>query len=116
MFTLRPYQEPIAKKVINYITNNPKKHPLIAMPTGSGKTVVLADIILKLLEKNNDYKILVLSHVKEILEQDAEAIEHHVDPNVGIYSAGLDQKEIKQITVASIQSAYNMASLFRDFD
>ena len=116
MYTLRPYQEPIAQKVIDYIAKNPNKHPLIAMPTGSGKTVVLADIILKLLEKNNDYKILVLSHVKEILEQDVEAIKNHVDPNVGVYSAGLDSKEIRQITVAGIQSAYSMASLFKDFN
>jgi len=116
MYTLRPYQEPIAQKVIDYIAKNPNKHPLIAMPTGSGKTVVLADIILKLLEKNNEYKILVLSHVKEILEQDVEAIKNHVDPNVGVYSAGLDSKEIRQITVAGIQSAYSMASLFKDFN
>lgn len=116
MYTLRPYQEPIAGKVLHYLKNNPTKHPLVAMPTGSGKTIVLADIIAKLLEKNNDYRVLVLSHVKEILEQDAKAIENHVYPNVGVYSAGLDRKEVRQITVASIQSIHKQVALFRGFN
>ena len=52
-------------------------------------------------------KILVLSHVKELLVQDAEKITQvwH-DAPVGIYSAGLGSKEINTITVAGIQSIW----------
>ena len=34
---LRPYQEKAVKAAIDYIRNNPGKHPVIGMPTGSGK-------------------------------------------------------------------------------
>lgn len=115
MFDLRPYQLPIADKVFNYIKNNPGKHPLVALPTGAGKTVVLAECIKEYVRRNTDGHVLVLSHVKEILQQNVEAIEDHLSCKVGIYSAGLDSKEIEQITVASIQSVYNKPELFQKF-
>lgn len=115
MFELRPYQLPIADKVFNYIKNNPGKHPLVALPTGAGKTVVLAEIIKEYLRRNTNGHVLVLSHVKEILQQNVEAIENHLSCKVGIYSAGLDSKEVEQITVASIQSVYNKPELFQEF-
>ena len=115
MFELRPYQLPICDRVFNYIKNNPGKHPLVALPTGAGKTVVLAEIIKESLRRNPNGHVLVLSHVKEILEQNVEAIESHISQKVGVYSAGLDSKEIEQVTVASIQSAYNKPELFQKF-
>ena len=83
MFELRPYQEPISDLVFTYMRNNPKNHPLVAMPTGSGKTVVLADIVLKALKKWPNTHILILSHVREILIQDQEAISNHTGIDVG---------------------------------
>jgi len=115
MFELRPYQTPIAGKVFKYIEDNPAKHPLVALPTGAGKTVVLAECIKEYLRRKPNGNVLVLSHVKEILQQNVEAIEDHLLFSVGVYSAGLDSKEIKQVTVASIQSAYSKPELFQDF-
>ena len=115
MFELRPYQKPIAEKVFTYMKNNPANHPLVAAPTGSGKTVILADIILKALERWPKTNILVLSHVREILEQDYESIKFHTGLDVGIYSVGLDKRERKQVTVAGIQSVYRKPDLFREY-
>jgi DNA repair protein RadD len=115
MFSLRPYQEPIADRVFSYMRNNKGKHPLVALPTGAGKTVVLSDIILKSVTKWPNAKILVLSHTKEILEQDYKSIKHHTELDVGLYSAGLNSRSIKNVTVAGIQSVHNKADLFQDF-
>ena len=57
MFELRPYQLPICDRVFNYIKNNPGKHPLVALPTGAGKTVVLAEIIKESLRRNPNGQI-----------------------------------------------------------
>lgn len=95
--------------------NNSGKHPLVALPTGSGKTVVLADIILKAIERWPQTHVLILSHVKEILEQDYDSIKFHTGMDVGLFSAGLNKRERKQVTVAGIQSVYRRAHLFKDF-
>lgn len=91
-----------------------KKNPLIVMPTGSGKTIVISEIVNSLY--NDGYSVLVLSHTQEIIEQDAEAIEEVVGHTVGIYSSGLGEKSIERITVAGIQSAYRSVDDFRHFD
>ena len=115
MFELRPYQEPVAERVFTYMKNNPGKHPLVGMPTGSGKTVVLADIISKAIERWPATKVLVLSHVREILVQDYDAIKHHTGIDVGLYSVGLKKREQKQVTVAGIQSVFRRAHQFMDY-
>jgi len=63
-------------------------------------------------------RVLVLTHVKELLEQ----LHHHikiVDPDmeVGLYSAGLKSKESGHpVTVAGIQSAVNNPDAFGHID
>jgi DNA repair protein RadD len=118
MFELRPYQAPIADKVFRYMLANPGKHPLVALPTGAGKTVVLSDCIRKAITKWPNTHVLVISHVKEILEQDYRSISRHLsDLNivVGLYSAGLGVRNVEQVTVAGIQSIYSKPELFRDY-
>lgn len=117
MFELRPYQKPIASTVFNYMRQHPNKHPLVALPTGSGKTVVMADIIHQSVTKWPRTKVLVLSHVKEILEQDYRAIKFHIPrfaDKIGVNSASIGKREFSQITVAGIQSVYRNGEKFRD--
>ena len=86
--------------------NNPLNHPLVALPTGSGKTVVLAVLISQAIKRWPDTHVLVLSHVQEILTQDYESITFHTGFDVGLYSSGLGKREQKQVTVAGIQSVF----------
>jgi len=116
MFELRPYQVPIADIVFRYMRNNPGKHPLVALPTGSGKTVVLADVIQKSITRWPGTKILILSHVKEILSQNYKAITTHTGLEVGINSAGMGLRQVSQVTVAGIQSVHRHSELFKDFN
>ena len=115
MINLRHYQKGCAPAVIDYINDNPDKHPLVALPTGSGKTYCIADLIKKYREQGKQ-KILVVSHVKEILEQNHESISKYLGEEVGLNSAGLGRREHKDITVAGIQSIYREHRRFKDHD
>ena len=112
----RHYQKAAVDSAIDYLSDSPNKNPLIAMPTGSGKSVVLSELIKTIIGLWGDVNILVLSHVKEILDQDEKAIRRHLNIDTGVYSSGLERKEIKQVTVAGVQSACKNTDLFSHFD
>ena len=105
---LRHYQKGCAPAVIKYIKANKDKHPLVGMPTGSGKTYCIADLIKQLREMWK-VDVLVLSHVKEILEQNHASLTEYLKQPIGLNSAGLGRRERKQITVAGIQSIYRQS-------
>jgi len=114
MIKLRPYQAESTPKIISYIKSNPGKHPVVAYPTGSGKSYCIADLIQYCVSKWG-VKVLVLSHVKEILEQNYEAIERYTGYSIGINSAMLSRREVMDVTVAGIQSVYKSPDLFKEF-
>lgn len=81
-------------------------HGLVVMPTGSGKSVVIAEIVRQALAANPESRILCLTHVKELVQQNA-AKAHALGVPTGIYSAGLRLKQLDQpFTMASVQSVY----------
>lgn len=108
---LRDYQQRAIDQLYSWFQNHPVGDPCIEMPTGAGKSHVIAALCKDALQSWPETRILILSHVKELLEQDAEKIRHHW-PNapMGIYSAGLKQKMLGEpITVAGIQSVRTKA-------
>lgn len=86
-----------------------KGNPLILMPTGSGKSPVLGMLVKDILTKYPRQRILVLTHVKELVEQDAKAIlRHWPHAPLTVYSASVGKKDHSGgIVVASIQSIAN---------
>lgn len=79
------------------------------LPTGAGKTVVLGELCRRINKLYPKEKILILSHVQEIVQQDYDALVQYLPfGTVGIYSAGLGSRNIAQYTVASIQSVYKL--------
>jgi len=89
-------------------------HPVAALPTASGKSIILVKLCEKFLSEN-DKDILILSHTKEILKQDYAALKNYDFKDVGIYSAGLNRREFKnKIVVAGIQSIYRKPELFKN--
>jgi len=117
MITLRKYQQEAINSVFNYFYQGNKGNPLVVAPTGSGKSIIIGGFCKQVMEQWGEQRILVVSHVKEILEQDYEKIKEmcpRVD--IGLYSAGLGKKHIGKITVAGIQSIYNKPELFDSFD
>ena len=98
-FQLRDYQQEAVSATIKHFRKS-NESAVIVLPTGSGKSLVIAE--LARLAKR---KILVLTHVKELVEQNHQKFESY-GLTAGIYSAGLNKKENQhQVTFASIQSA-----------
>lgn len=116
MIKLRPYQESVAPAVFKYMEENEDKNPCVAIPTGGGKTYIAADIIKHALIEWPKIEIVVLSHVKEILEQNHAALTRYLNIDIGLWSSGLSSNSQKQVTVAGIQTVYNKIDFFRDYD
>ena len=103
---LRDYQVKAIRDTYKWLYEH-KGNPCIVAPTGSGKAHIIAGFCEDILRRNKNAKILVLSHVKELLVQDAEKIRlAWPQAPLAIYSAGLGTKEISSITVAGIQSIW----------
>jgi len=101
---LRPYQEQAHAAVWNHLH---MRACLASLPTGSGKSHVIASLCHRALKEYPTTNILVIAHVKELLAQNAEKIQEHwpLAP-IGLYCAGLRQRKVAPITVASIQSIH----------
>jgi DNA repair protein RadD len=98
-FQLRDYQQEAVTATLEHFRKS-NDSAVIVLPTGSGKSLVIAE--LARLAKR---KILILTHVKELVEQNHQKYESY-GLTAGIYSAGLKKKENQyQVTFASIQSA-----------
>lgn len=102
---LRPYQQRTIDSLYEWFRHN-GGHPCLVLPTGSGKSHIIAELCRDVIQSWPDQKILVLTHVKELIEQDAEKIlMAWPTAPLGIFSAGIGRKELgNPITVASIQS------------
>ncbi|AXT30839.1 DEAD/DEAH box helicase [Pseudoalteromonas tunicata] len=106
MYTLRHYQQEAVQNTLSHFRKT-SDAAVIVLPTGAGKSLVIAE--LARLAKR---KILVLAHVKELVEQNCEKYQSY-GLKASIFSAGLKQKSLKeQVTFGSVQSlGANLAQL-----
>lgn len=111
--SLRPYQsEAISAVLLAHVRG--VQRPLIALPTGSGKTVVFAH-----LASMRGGRTLILAHRDELIQQAAEKL-MLVDPRleIGIVKASQDEHDCP-VVVASVQTLSRPKRLDRlipDFD
>ena len=89
-------------------------NPLAAVPTGAGKTHMISLLIEKHSAAYPDRKIIVLSHVREILKQNHKSLTKYLGRDIALNSAMLDRREVGHITVAGIQSVYKKPEVFGD--
>lgn len=109
--TLRPYQKEAIDKILWAKEKNLPGNDLVVLPTGAGKSIVIAEIVHKLNEP-----VLILQPTKEILEQNYDKLIRYVpESEVGIYSASMNEKTIKRYTFATIGSIYKKSELFKRF-
>ena len=103
---LRPYQQHVLNQLYEWFRAGNKGNPCIVMPTGSGKSHIIASLCKDALTQWPETRILMLTHVKELIEQNAEKMRlHWPDAPLGIYSSGLGIKMLGEpITFAGIQS------------
>lgn len=108
---LRDYQIEATHAVYNWFAKNKEGNPLVVLPTASGKSVCIAELIRSAISMSSTQRFLVLTHAKELIQQNHDKLKA-LYPNApaGIYSAGIGIKEPKrQIVFAGIQSVRNKA-------
>ena len=107
-FKLRPYQQDAVDATLKHFRKSAES-AVIVLPTGAGKSLVIAELV-RLARR----KILVLTHVKELVEQNHAKYESY--GLVGsVFSAGLNRKDNHhQVTFASVQSAAANLEQFKD--
>ncbi len=113
---LRPYQQDAINAVYEHLRNH-DDNPCVVIPTAGGKTPVMSTICKDAVTRW-DGRVLILAHVKELLEQAAEKL-RAVCPEVkfGIYSAGLKRRDTEApVIIAGIQSVYRRACDLGPFD
>lgn len=115
---LRPYQTEAVNAAYNHLRNR-DDNPCIAIPTAGGKTPVMASICRDTVLQWQG-RILILAHVKELLEQAVEKL-HLMAPelwrHIGVYSAGLKSRDTEHsIIVAGVQSVYQRACELGSFN
>ena len=113
---LRDYQQAAVDAVYDHLRSR-DDNPCVVLPTGAGKSLVIGKIAADAVNLWNG-RVLVLAHVKELLEQNAEKIRKLCpDLPVGIYSAGLGRRDTNTpVLVAGIQSIYKRACELDPFD
>ena len=106
----RWYQSEANQAAWQYISDG-RGNPLIVLPTGAGKSIVIALLIRQAVEWGQ--RVLVVAHRKELLQQNADKIQRLTGLKVGINSAGLNERDIDSTVIcAGIQSVYRDAAEF----
>ena len=114
---LREYQQRAIDQLYDWLRAH-DGNPCLVLPTGAGKSHIVATLCKEGLQNWPDTRILVLSHVKEILEQNAAKMrEHWPGAPLGIYSASIGKRQLGEpITFAGIQSVREKAHLLGHVD
>ena len=107
--TLRPYQQEALDAIYHHLRHR-DDNPCAVLATGAGKTPLLAKICQDAVEAWGG-RVLVLAHVKELLEQAAKHLASYLPVNmVGLHSAGLGRRDTEHpVIVAGIQSVFEKA-------
>lgn len=110
MLTLRPYQQAAIAAIYKYYCEK-SGNCCVVIPTAGGKSLVMAAFIEGVLKAWPDQRILIVTHVRELIAQNhAEMIGLWPEAPAGIYSAGLGKREARaQILFAGIQSIHRRA-------
>ena len=117
MYKPRYYQEDAVNSLYDYFASK-DGNPLLALPTGTGKSHIIADFIKSIYRKYPTQRLMMLTHVKELIEQNFEKlITSWPTAPAGIYSSGLKRRDTKQkIIFAGIQSVAKRAVEFNRID
>jgi DNA repair protein RadD len=116
MFTLRNYQQEAIDALHEHVCTK-QTNPCVVLPTGSGKSVVMAAMIKQWQQDAPWLRGCVLAHRKELVVQNAGKLEAMLGESVGVFAAGLDRRDYDaQILFASIDSVYKRSGEFQPFD
>lgn len=107
-YELRDYQETAADAVTADLTA--KNRALLVLATGLGKTVVGGEVIRRHLANDSTARILVVAHMKELVEQLERALWRHLDKSVPtqVLTGDTNPTEFEGVTVATVDSVLGL--------
>lgn len=121
---LREYQSEAIDSLFNYFDNKGgtdsktglpvSANPLVALPCGTGKSVILAYFIKRALEHYPSTRIIMATHIKTLIKQNHKKIKEAwpIAP-VGLYSAGLKKRDnLQPIIYGGIRSMAGKYPMF----
>ncbi len=107
IYTLRPYQQDASDASVDYLTDGGISNGIVVLPTGSGKSLVIADVANRL-----DAHAVIFNPSREILEQNLAKLESYgIDP--AVFSASFGRREVGEITLATIGSVRKCPGAFK---
>lgn len=110
MLTPRWYQSESNDAVFSFFANNPTGNPVVGMPTASGKSLAIAELIRIIFAHWPSQRIILATHVKELIEQNVEAMrEQWPNAPIGINSDGLGERSTNHPIIVG-----GVASMFRN--
>ena len=96
---LRDYQLAICERVKEAFEAH--RSVMMQMPTGTGKTVVLAELVKQYLNRDADCSVLIVAHRIELIDQIGEHLRGY-GIGYGVIAGGRKTKEAEPVMVASI--------------
>lgn len=101
---LRKYQQEAAAKAIQAIYN--EDHAALQLATGTGKSLIIAEVVRHFSQLKR--RVWVLSHIQQIIQQNANTYKKYANTDYGIICAGMSRKDLFHCaTFATIQSISN---------
>lgn len=118
MLKPRDYQEWAVNALWDWMRKNPGKNPYLRMPTGVGKSVVIAWAVQWAMKTFPTTRVMMLTSSQDLIEQNYDKLlKAWENAPVGIYSAGLKKRESNfPIIYAGIGSVVNKEHLFGHID
>lgn len=110
---LRDYQQEAVTATIAYFREK-EGNPVVAMPTGTGKSLVIAGTVAETTRMYPATRSLILTHVKELIGQNAKQLARYwPQAPMGVYSAGLNQRDtVMPIIFGGCASVKNCVAKF----
>ncbi|MEE8628055.1 MULTISPECIES: DEAD/DEAH box helicase [Methylobacterium] len=114
---LRPYQR-ASLDALQADWARGGRNGLIVLPTGAGKSLVIATLVRETMARDAGARIAVVTHTRELIAQNhAELLGLWPDAPAGIVSAGLGRREeSRPILFCGIQSVWNRVEATGGFD
>ena len=112
---LRQYQSEAVESLWDALhAKDATKSPLVEIPTGGGKSLVIAETIDRLYSRYKNIKILVPTHRSELVQQNYDELRgQNGSISAGIYSAKLGSRDTwGNVIFCSINSVYKRAAEF----
>lgn len=113
----RSYQVEAVGSLYQYFSTQ-SGNPVLALPTGTGKSVIIAMFLQSIYYQFPGQRVMVLTHVKELIQQNYDKLMTlWPAAPAGVYSAGLNRREThRKITFAGIGSVAKRAADFGHID